>query len=145
MKISTKGRYALRVLIDLAQQNTDEYISLKEISDRQQISMKYLETIVAILQKAGLLMSLRGKEGGYRLAKAPSEYSVGAVLKLTEGSLAPVACLEYSTNTCDRAANCITLPMWKKLDKLIDDYLESVTIEDMLSQKTEFEGNDFCI
>ena len=136
MMISTKGRYALRVMIDLAKQNKGDYISLKAISDRQQISMKYLEAIVAILNKAGFLQSLRGKDGGYRLARDPSEYTVGSVLKLTEGSLAPVACLEGSCDTvCQSSDGCITLPLWQKLDSIIDSYLESVTLADLMSGK----------
>lgn len=141
MMISTKGRYALRVMIDLAQQNlkgdgNNDYISLKAISERQQISMKYLEAIVAVLNKAGFLQSLRGKDGGYRLARKPSEYTIGSVLKLTEGSLAPVACLEGSCDTvCQCSDGCITLPLWQKLDGVIDGYLESVTLEDLLCGK----------
>jgi len=144
MKISTKGRYALRVMIDLAQHN-DDYTSLREISDRQEISLKYLEMIVSVLNKAGFVMSLRGKGGGYKLAKPAHEYTVGSVLKLTEGSLAPVACLEHEANTCGRAGQCITLPMWRHLDRLIDDYLQSVTIEDLISGQKELAGNDYCI
>lgn len=133
MMISTKGRYALRVMIDLAQNGSDDYISLKAISDRQKISMKYLEAIVAILNKAGFLHSLRGKDGGYRLSKKPCEYTIGSILKLCEGSLAPVACLEGGCDTvCQSADGCITLPLWQKLDGIIDGYLESVTLEDIL-------------
>ncbi len=133
--ISTKGRYALRVMIDLAGQEKSEYISLKAISERQQISMKYLEAIVSVLNKAGFLQSLRGKDGGYRLAKEPSQYTIGAILKLTEGSLAPVACLEGCDNVCQSSDGCITLPLWQKLDGIIDTYLESVTLEDLLCGK----------
>jgi Rrf2 family iron-sulfur cluster assembly transcriptional regulator len=145
MKISTKGRYALRVMVDLAQQKRDEYISLKAISERQEISMKYLETIAAGLHTAGFIMSLRGKCGGYRLARNAGEYTVGSVLKLTEGSLAPVTCLENNENTCGRARHCITLPMWQKLDKMIDDYFESITIEDLITQQNKLAGNDYVI
>jgi Rrf2 family protein len=145
MKISTKGRYALRVITDLAQHGREEYISLKEISERQEISMKYLETIVGVLSRAGFVLSLRGKSGGYKLAKKPRDYTVGSILKLTEGSLAPVACLEYETNQCSRAEHCITLPMWRKLDNLINDYLESVTIEDLITRQSELIGNDYNI
>lgn len=143
MKISTKGRYALRVIIELAQRKSEGYISLKAIAERQEISMKYLEMIVAILHTAGFVISLRGKNGGYKLAKEPGEYTVGSILKLTEGSLAPVSCLESNENRCSRAENCITLPMWKKLDTLIDDYLESVTIEDMIFQQDA--KDNYCI
>jgi Rrf2 family protein len=145
MKISTKGRYALRVLIDLAQNGNDDYISLKEISERQDISLKYLEMIVGLLNKAGFVLSQRGKDGGYRLARKPEEYTVGSVLKLTEGSLAPVACLDSETNLCPRSESCITLPMWQKLSKIIDDYLESVTVEDLLNQQGNDSGNNYCI
>lgn len=132
MMISTKGRYALRVMIDLAKQKDSEYISLKGISERQHISMKYLEAIVSVLNKAGFLKSLRGKDGGYKLSRKPSEYTIGEVLKLTEGSLAPVACLEGCDTVCQSSDGCITLPLWQKLDGIIDSYLESVTLEDLL-------------
>jgi len=132
-------------MIELAQSDSEEYIPLKAISEHQEISMKYLEMIVAILQKAGVVHSLRGKSGGYRLAKPPGEYTVGSILKLTEGSLSPVACLEQEENTCSRSGQCATLPMWKTLDKLIDDYLESVTIQDLVLQKNEIIGHDYNI
>ena len=135
MMISTKGRYALRVMIDLAKNSDKGFISLKEISERQKISMKYLETIVAVLNKAGFLVSLRGKDGGYKLAKGADEYTIGAVLKLTEGSLAPVACLEGCDTVCQSSEGCITLPLWQKLDSIIDSYLESVTLSDLLAGK----------
>lgn len=131
MMISTKGRYALRVLLDLAQQPEGEYISLKSISQRQAVSMKYLESIVSMLNKAGMVDSLRGKNGGYRLSRKPEEYTVGSVLKLTEGSLAPVACLACET-ACKRTDTCMTRPMWQELDELIDRYLEGKTLADLL-------------
>jgi Rrf2 family iron-sulfur cluster assembly transcriptional regulator len=142
MKFSTKGRYALRVMVELAQRGNDEYIPLKVIAESQEISLKYLETIVAMLQRAGFVLSQRGKDGGYKLAKAANEYTVGSVLKLTEGRLAPVSCLDNKEITCNRADHCITLPMWQKLDKIIDDYLEGVTIEDLILQQNESVGND---
>ena len=133
MMISTKGRYALRVMLDLAQQEEDGYISLKSISGRQGISVKYMEMIVAMLNKAGFVKSLRGKEGGYRLAKPACEYTVGSILKLTDGSLAPVSCLEHCGDSeCGRSGICLTLPMWKKLDVMIDAYLEGITLQDLL-------------
>ena len=135
MRISTKGRYALSVMIDLAQHGEDGYISLKDISERQNLSMKYLETIVAMLNKAGMLDSFRGKNGGYKLNKPLQEYTVGTILKLTEGSLAPVSCVEEGHACCDKEQECITYPMWKKLDEMIDAYLESVTLEDLLRQE----------
>lgn len=134
MKISTKGRYAIRVMIDLAEHNTGEFITLMDVAQRQEISEKYLEAIVSILSKNELLISLRGKGGGYKLAKAPEKYTVGSILKLTEGSLAPVACLEKKSNNCSRASECKTVEMWKGLNKLIDDYLENITIADLLDE-----------
>jgi Rrf2 family protein len=137
MKVSTKGRYALRVMIDLAQHREAGFVSLKEIAERQEISMKYLEMIVGILNRADFVQSLRGKSGGYKLARNPKDYTIGAILKLTEGSMAPVSCVECGTVTCERADDCITLPLWKGLDKVIDDYLESMTLEDLLERKEE--------
>ena len=136
MLVSTRGRYALRVMIDLAEHNTGEYIPLKEISDRQDISKKYLESIIALLVKEDFLEGLRGKGGGYRLVKQPEEYTVRSILLLTEGTLAPVVCLADEKQCCQRAAECKTLPMWKKLDSLINDYLESVTIAQLMENPT---------
>lgn len=135
MMISTKGRYALRVMLDLASQPAEEYISLKAISDRQEVSMKYLEAIVANLSKAGMLASLRGKSGGYRLNKDASAYSVGDVLRAAEGELNTVNCLEESKGGCNRAGECLTLPLWQKLDQIVGDYLDSVTLRDLLTQE----------
>ena len=132
MMVSTKGRYALRVMIDLAEHNTRDYIPLADIAKRQEISEKYLESIVGVLSKKGLVESLRGKGGGYRLNRSPEEYTVASILKVTEGSLAPVACLENEVNTCSRAAECRTIDMWTKLYKLIDDFFEGVTIADLI-------------
>ena len=108
MKISTKGRYALRLMLDLAINNTGEFIPLKNVSERQDISVKYLEQIITVLVKAGFVKGLRGSRGGYKLAKKPEDYTVGMILRLTEGSLAPVACLDDEVNTCERACDCIT-------------------------------------
>lgn len=132
MMISSRGRYALRVMIDLAQHDSGELISLKDIAKRQDISMKYLELIVSTLTKGDMLVSGRGKNGGYRLAKKPEEYSIGAILKLTEKTLAPVNCPEIDKAGCERAGECITLPLWKKLDNIIDNYLENITLKDLL-------------
>ena len=132
MMISTKGRYALRVMLDLASQPREEYISLKAISERQEVSMKYLESIVANLSKAGILESLRGKSGGYRLNKPADVCSVGDVLRAAEGELSTVNCLEESKGGCNRAGECLTLPLWQKLDQIVSDYLDSVTLEDLL-------------
>ena len=133
MMITTKGRYALRVMLDLAEHNTGKYIPLKEIAARQEISEKYLESIISVLSKAEFVIGLRGKGGGYRLAKSPEQYTVDSILQLTDGSLAPVTCLENANNTCARAASCKTLPMWKKLNDLIHEYLQSVTLDQLLS------------
>ena len=139
MMVSTKGRYALRVMIDLAEHNTRDYIPLADIARRQEISEKYLESIVGVLSKKGLVESLRGKGGGYRLNRSPEEYTVASILKVTEGSLAPVACLENEVNTCPRAAECRTIDMWTKLYKLIDDFFEGVTIADLI--RPDDDGN----
>jgi len=134
MKVSTKGRYALRIMVDLAQHNDGEAVPLSDIAERQEVSAKYLELIVAVLNRAGLVASTRGKAGGYRLTRAPKDYTVGSILKLTEGSMSPVACLTDGACTCSRAGSCVTLPMWEELDRLIDGYLESVTLQDLLDQ-----------
>lgn len=142
MKISTKGRYALRMLLDLAEHRNEQYVTLKEIAERQNISKQYLEQIVAILNSSNILRSTRGKKGGYMLAKEPSQCSIAWILRITEGSLAPIACLEDDTNQCERAEYCKTLPMWKGLNKVITDYLESVTLEDLMQQSSEsYVGN----
>ena len=133
MMVSTKGRYALRIMLDLAQQDREAYVSLKAVADRQDISMKYLEAIVSTLHKAGLVESRRGKEGGYRLRRPPENYTAGEILQLTEGSLAPVACMECGAAACGRADICLTLPLWKELDSRIDGYLQSVTLADLLA------------
>lgn len=135
MLVSTKGRYALRVMIELACQNDGSFIPLSWIAKQQGISVKYLESIIVVLSKAGLVDGLRGKGGGYRLNRPPAAYSVGQILRLTEGSLAPVACLDYTTNPCERADTCKTLPMWKKLNQLICDYLDHVSIADLLQNR----------
>lgn len=132
MMISSRGRYALRVMIDLAQHDNGELISLKDIARRQDISMKYLELIVSTLNKGGMLISGRGKKGGYRLRRLPEKYTIGSILKLTEKTLAPVNCPEIEDSSCERAGECITLPLWKKLDELVQQYLDSVTLKDVL-------------
>lgn len=136
MLVSTRGRYALRVMIDLAEHNSGDYITLRDIAKRQEISEKYLESIISILVKASFVEGMRGKGGGYRLTRAPERYTAGSVLKLTEGSLAPVACLDGKQKDCRHAAECKTLPMWEKLNKLIDGYLEGITIAELASQET---------
>lgn len=135
MKISTKGRYAIRVMIDISEHNTGEYIPLMDIAKRQEISEKYLESIVSVLSKNDYLISLRGKGGGYKLARKPEEYTVGEILKLTEGSFAPVACLEKKPNKCEKASQCKTLKMWEGFEKVIEDYFSGITIADLLSDE----------
>ncbi len=134
MIVSTKGRYALSVMMDLAEHNTGEYLLLNDIAARQGISEKYLEGIMASLSKAGLVHSLRGRGGGYRLAKSPEEYTVGGILKLTEGSLAPVSCTEGRGASCARAAECRMYPMWARLDRMIFDYFEGITVADLVRE-----------
>ena len=131
MMISTKGRYALRVMLDLAENQNERYIPLKDIAKRQEISVKYLETIIPVLIKNNFLEGLRGKGGGYRLSREPETYTVGSILKLLESGMAPVACLENGANHCARAAACKTLPMWETLYKMIDQYFEGITLADL--------------
>ena len=144
MKISTKGRYALRMLIDLASNSEDGFISLKDIAERQGISKKYLEQIVPMLNKSGILRTNRGNNGGYMLAKAPNELTVGDVLRSTEGNLAPVACLEYEPNNCPRKDECATLYIWEGLYKVVNDYLNNITIQDIIDRAINLNG-DYCI
>lgn len=145
MKISTKGRYALRMLLDLAEHQGDGYVALKDIAHRQGISKKYLEQIVPMLGRADVLRTARGYQGGYRLARAPQEYTVGEILCLTEGSLAPVACLEQHPNPCPRCGACTTLPMWEGLEQVIRNYLDGITLQDLLEQQTARAANDYVI
>ena len=132
MIVSTKGRYALRVMLCLAQRDADAYIPLKEIAEAEEISQKYLESIMTIPSKAGFVDAVHGKGGGYRLNRKPEEYTVGAILKLTEGSLAPVSCTTQGAAACSRSTCCQTLPMWERLEKLIDDFFEGITLADLL-------------
>ena len=145
VKISTKGRYALRVMLDLAQRRDEGFISLKDISKRQDISKKYLEQIVPALSKAGMLVANRGFLGGYRLADTPDKYTVGEILRLTEGSLAPIACLEREPNDCPHCSECITLSMWQGLYGVITDYLNGITLQDMLDKYKESGNFDYVI
>ena len=140
MLISTKGRYALRVLIDMAEHNGNEYIKLKDIAKRQEISEKYLESIVKQLVARHIVTGLRGKGGGYKLSKAPDEIVVGDVLRFTEGSLAPVACLEDGGEPCPRASECRTLEFWRGLDETIRRYTDSFTVADLMrADNAEFD------
>lgn len=136
MKISTKGRYAVRVMLDLALHNTGEYIKVKQIAERQDISEKYLEQIISVLNKAGYVKSARGAQGGYRIAGDPKNYTVGMVLRLTEGSLCPVACLEDQVNECPRCDTCETLEVWKDLNDAINKVVDGVTIADLAESRS---------
>ena len=135
--ISTKGRYALRIMIDLAEHRGGDWIPLKAVAERQEISQKYIERIMPSLTGAGLVEGLHGKGGGYRLTRNLEEYSVGEVLRLTEGSLAPVACLEEEQCSCPRAGKCVTLPMWRRLENMIDSYLDSIDLRSLASGEIE--------
>lgn len=137
MMVSTKGRYALRVMVELADRSAEGFISLKEIAEHQEISEKYLEAIMKSLVKEGIVVGLRGKGGGYRLAGPPAQCTVGSILQATEGSLAPVACLEKDAAQCPRRGRCATLPMWKELDSLITSFFEGVTLEQLTIQMRE--------
>ncbi len=137
MKISTKGRYALRMLIDLAEHQGDGYIALKDVANRQEISKKYLEQIVPILNRSDLLRTNRGNQGGYMLVKSPDQYTVGEILRLTEGSFAPVSCVGDNPEECVRRTDCPTLPVWQGLYKVINEYLDGITLQDILDQHTE--------
>lgn len=132
MKISTKGRYALRMLLDLAEHRDDGYVALKDIAARQNISKKYLEQIIPIFNSSDILKASRGFQGGYRLARTPDRYTVAEILRLTEGSLAPVACLEHEPIECERCAECETLPVWQGLYQVITEYLEGITLQDII-------------
>ena len=143
MIVSTKGRYALRVMIDLAEHQAERYVPLKEVAARQDISEKYLENILKVLVQNGFLEGLRGKGGGYRLTRSPDQYTVAEILLLTEGSLAPVSCLTPGAPACERMANCRTYTMWKGLNDLIADYFGKITLADLAA--AEQAGNDYVI
>jgi len=132
MIVSTKGRYALRVMVSFAQRGGDEYIPLKEIAEAEDISQKYLESIMTVLSKAGFVDAVHGKGGGYRLNRKPEEYTIGSILKLTEGSLAAVSCTSQGAAACSRTECCQAKPMWDRLEKLIDDFFEGITLADLL-------------
>lgn len=139
LKISTKGRYAIRFLLDLAENQDDGFVSVRDISSRQNISRKYLEQILPLLSGAGVLKASRGANGGYRLLKSPEDYTIGYILRITERNLAPVACLETEFIDCNRAESCKTLPMWKGLYKVITSYLDAITLQDLIDGKSETE------
>ncbi len=140
MKISTKGRYALRLMLDLASLDRRDCVALKEIAARQQISIKYMEQIITILNRAGFVHSLRGPQGGYRLAREPGDYTVGEILRLTEGDLAPVACLADSPNLCARAGRCATLEVYRRIDRAVSDVVDSITLADLVLIQREKEA-----
>lgn len=134
MLVSTRGRYAIRVMIDLAEHRHGKFIPMKEITDRQEVSLKYMTKIMQALTKSGLLDGQHGKGGGYKLNREPADYRVGDILRLTEGTLAPVACLDVTDCRCDRAAECRTRPMWNELDRIINEYLDGITIADLMEE-----------
>lgn len=142
MMVSTKGRYALRVLLDFAEHQKDGYVSLKESAEREDISKKYLEQIVTIPGIARMLQTKGGKNGGYRLAKPASSYTLYEILRAAEGAICPVACLEENSPPCARSATCTVLPVWKGLDEVIVRYLEGITLQDLLDQKQGLDGGD---
>ncbi len=144
MKISTKGRYALRLMLDLAVHGTDGYIPLKEIASRQGISDKYLEQIITQLNRVGYVKSVRGAQGGYRLAHPPADYTVGMILRLMEGSLAPVDCLEDG-RVCDRAEDCVTVEVWRQLKEAVDQVVDNITLQDLLERQQAKNVMDYCI
>jgi len=138
MKISTKGRYALRLMLDLAQHSSEqEYISIKKVSQRQDISEKYLEQIVAQLSRAGFVKSIRGAQGGYRLVMEPRDYTVGMILRQIEGNLSSVSCLEESPNKCQRCNNCVTLEVWKQINDAVDAVIDNITLQDLVEKQLE--------
>ena len=144
MRISTKGRYALRMLIDLAEHENEGFIPLKDISERQNISKKYLEQIIPVLNREGILRRTRGPQGGYKLAVTPDRLTVGAILRATEGSLSPVDCVDQDEAVCVRRIDCPTFPIWRGLDKVINEYLDHITLQDILDQQQE-KSNDYVI
>lgn len=140
MKISTKGRYALRLMTDLAVYNNGEPISIKDISKRQDISGKYLEQIISVLNKAGYVKSVRGAQGGYMLAREPKEYTVGMILRLTEGDLSPVSCVNGGETECDKYGSCVTLRVWKQINEAINNVVDNITLEDLVEWQSEVTG-----
>ena len=144
MRVSTRGRYALRLMLDLAMNNTGEPVRLKDVAKRQEISEKYLEQIISILNKAGFVKSVRGPAGGYSLKRKPEEYTVGMILRLTEGSLAPVECAEKESGACEREDDCVTLILWKKLNDAINGVVDHVTLADLLEWQAA-KANDYVI
>ncbi len=145
MRVSTKGRYALRMMVDLAEHQNDGFIALKDIAERQGISKKYLEQIIPVFNQSNLLRANRGSQGGYMLAVSPDKCTVGEILRLTEGSLAPVACVDPDPAECERSADCTMLPVWKGLAKVIDEYLDGITLQDILDRKSAQDEYNYVI
>jgi len=141
MKISTKGRYALRLMLDLALNGNGELVRIKTIAERQEISEKYLEQIISVLNRAGYVKSVRGAQGGYRLSRDASQYTVGMILRLTEGSLAPVACLDGEENECIRREQCATLEVWKRLDDAVKGVVDNITLADLVEWQLDKSNN----
>ena len=145
MKISTKGRYSLRMLLDLAEHKNEGYISLKDIAERQGISKKYLEQIVTLLNNSDTLRTSRGYQGGYMLAKEPSMYTVGQILRITEGNLSPVACMEDEPNQCENSGTCKTLSVWQGLETVINEYLDGITLQTILDEHQAMGADEYYI
>ncbi len=143
--ISTKGRYALRLMIDIALYEANGYVSLKDSSSREDLSIKYLEQVASLLTKSNLIISYRGNNGGYRLSRKPSEYKIGEILRVAEGSLAPVACLECSKDFCNRRDVCTTIEFWDGFNKVINNYVDNVTLEDLVDKARKKLENDYSI
>lgn len=144
MKISTKGRYALRLMLDLAINNTGEYIPIKKIAERQEISEKYLEQIITQISRAGFVRSVRGSQGGYQLANQPEDYTVGMILRLMEGELSPVACLD-EPGSCDRADRCVTVDVWKQIKEAVENVVDNITLADLVKSYNEKGSYDYFI
>lgn len=145
MKVSTRGRYALRLMLDLAMHDTGEYIKIRQVAQRQEVSEKYLEQIITILNKAGFVRSARGARGGYRLAHPAKDYTVGMILRVTEGSLAPVGCVEEGGEECTRIGKCATLMVWKRLNEAVNSVVDNITLEDIMEEERHLKGNDYVI
>ena len=145
MKVSTRGRYAIRFMLDLAAHDTGMPVRIRDVAARQEISDKYLEQVVAILNKAGFVRSIRGPQGGYVLTRKPKEYTMGQILRLTEGDMAPVACIADEVNPCERADNCVTLHFWKKLDAAISSVIDHKTLADLLEEELSMAADNYII
>lgn len=145
MKISTKGRYALRIMLDLAIHNNGEYIPIKDVSQRQGVSIKYIEQIITLLSRAGYVKSIRGNHGGYRLSNSPKDYTVGMILRCAEGSIAPVSCLDDEINQCPRAKICPTLPLWIRINDAINEIVDNTSLQDILDDYHQVNSDDYMI